>query len=237
MLTTGFFENSSGKQIAKWAFSDRDGGKSAEPYTSLNLATHVGDSSIAVAFNRSLVLAEFGYSDVTWPGPVHGTDIGLVEKSSGLFPDVDGLITKRRETVLATLGADCVPLIAVDVDNKIALTAHIGWKGAASEIHATIFDAVENLGGNLKTTKVVLGPAICGNCYKVDQSRIDEVSKVLPAAKFEAGLDIRSGLKEVFKSKVQSVELVGECTFESAQLFSHRRDGITGRQAGFVVLL
>ncbi len=237
MLTSGFFLNANNQQVAKWAFSDREGGKSGAPYDSLNLATHVGDNSLAVAFNRSLVLQEFGFTDATWPGPVHGTDIGLVEKSTGLFPDVDGLITKRKETVLTTLGADCVPLIAVEVENKIALTAHIGWRGAASEIHNSITDAIENLGGNLKFTQILLGPAICGDCYKVDAERIEEVCRVLPHAKINDGLDLRLGLKNIFKSKVQSVEMVGECTFETSQLYSHRRDGVTGRQAGFVVLL
>jgi YfiH family protein len=237
MLTTGFFENASGKNVAKWAYSSRKGGNSVAPYESLNFATHVGDNSIAVAFNRSSVLTEFGYKDATWPGPVHGTDIGLVEKSSGLFPDVDGLITKRRETVLTTMGADCVPLIAVEVEKKIALTAHIGWKGAADSIHDSILDAITGLGGDLKNTKIILGPAICGNCYKVAEDRIADVSKVLPAAKTESGLDIRLGLQGVFKPLVQSVEILGECTFESPEFFSHRRDGMTGRQAAFVVLL
>jgi hypothetical protein len=237
MLTVGYFKNSSGGEVAKWAFSDAQDGNSAAPYESLNLATHVADSSMAVAFNRSKVLNEFGYSDATWPGPVHGTDIGLVEKSSGLFPDVDGLITKRRETVLTTMGADCVPLIAVEVEKKIALTAHIGWKGAADSIHQSIFEAIENLGGNLLHTQVLLGPAICGKCYEVDEERILQVSKVLPAAKSESGLDLRLGLKDVLNQKVKSVEIVGDCTYESPNLFSHRRDGVTGRQAGFVVLL
>lgn len=237
MLTTGFFENTSGENVAKWAYSSRKGGNSVAPHESLNLATHVGDSSIAVAFNRSSVLTEFGYKDATWPGPVHGTDIGLVEKSSGLFPDVDGLITKRRETVLTTMGADCVPLIAVEVEKRIALTAHIGWKGAADSIHISILDAITGLGGDLKNTKIILGPAICGKCYKVPEDRIAEVSKVLPAAKSDSGLDIRHGLKGAFKPLVKSVETLGECTFESSEYFSHRRDGVTGRQAGFVVLL
>ncbi len=237
MLTFGFFENASGKQIAKWAFSNRTGGNSLPPYDSLNLATHVQDNAIAVAFNRSKALEEFGFKDVTWPGPVHGTDIGFVEKSSGLFPDVDGLITKRRETVLSTLGADCVPLIAVDAEKKIALTAHIGWKGAADEIHISICDALEDLGGSLKNTQVLLGPAICGSCYQVDETRRAAVSKVLPDAVVGTGIDLRLGLKAKLKPVMNSVEMVGDCTFETAELFSHRRDGKTGRQAGFVVLL
>jgi hypothetical protein len=73
--------------------------------------------------------------------------------------------------------------------------------------------------------------------YEVDEERILQVSKVLPAAKSGSGLDLRLGLKDVLNQKVKSVEIVGDCTYESLNLFSHRRDGVTGRQAGFVVLL
>ena len=237
MYKSGNFLNSNAEIVAAWAFTDRNGGNSLAPYDSLNMATHVGDSALAVAFNREKALSEFGHKDATWPGPVHGTDVGFVEKSAGLFPDVDALITKRRGNVLATMGADCVPLLACDTENKIVLSAHIGWKGAANSFHKSIVDAITELGGNLSSTQVLLGPAICGNCYKVDESRIEAVSKVLPAAAVAGGVDIRNGLKNILSNTVKSVEIVGDCTFESQKLFSHRRDGVTGRQAGFVVLV
>jgi YfiH family protein len=237
MYKSGSFLNSKGESVADWAFTDRSGGNSLAPFDSLNLATHVGDSPLAVAFNREKVLSEFGHKDVTWLGPVHGTDVGFVEKSAGLFPDVDALITKRRGNVLATMGADCVPLLACDTENKIVLSAHIGWKGAANSIHENLLDAIKELGGNPASTQVLLGPAICGSCYKVDESRIAAVARVLPAAAVDGGVDLRFGLKNVLANKVKSVEVVGDCTFELPTLFSHRRDGVTGRQAGFVVLL
>lgn len=237
MLTSGLLKNAAGIEVAKWGFTDRLGGSSNPPFDSLNVATHVGDNQIAVAFNRSKVLAEFGYSDATWPGPVHGIDIGLVEKPLGLFPDVDGLITKRTKNVLATLGADCVPLIAVEVEKKIALSGHVGWRGAAAGFHNSVIDAIEAQGGDLNKTQILLGPAICGNCYQVPKDRIDEVAATLPAARLSNGLDLRIGLVQIFKPLVKSIEIVGDCTFESKDLFSHRRDGQTGRQAGLVVLL
>lgn len=237
MLTSGFIKNKTGKEVAKWAFTDRQDGQSQAPFNSLNLATHVGDQQMAVAFNRSQVLAEFGFSDATWPGPVHGVDIGMVEKSVGLFADVDGLITTRSKSVLCTLGADCVPLIAVEPEKKLALTGHIGWQGAAAEFHRSVINAIKNAGGDIKQTQILLGPAICGNCYQVPAARIEQVIKVLPAAQVDGGLDLRLGLQQIFKPLVNSVEIVGGCTFESENLFSFRRDGQTGRQAGLVVLL
>ena len=237
MLTSGFIKNKAGIEVAKWAFSNRLGGKSESPFDSLNLATHVGDSQMAVALNRNLLLSEFGFADATWPGPVHGVNIGIVEKSVGLFPDVDGLVTTRDKTVLATLGADCVPLIAVETERRIALTGHIGWQGAASGFHHSVINAIEDLKGDPKQAQILLGPAICGNCYQVSQERSAEVSKVLPAARIGNGIDLRIGLQSVLKPLVKSVEILGECTFESEKLFSHRRDGVTGRQAGLVVLL
>lgn len=236
MYKSGNFLNAKAEVVASWAFTDRNGGNSLPPFDSLNLATHVGDSALAVAFNREKALTEFGHKDVTWPGPVHGTDVGFVEKSAGLFPDVDALITRRRGNVLATIGADCVPLLACDAENKIVLSAHIGWKGAANSILENLLDAIKELGGNLTETQVLLGPAICGNCYKVDEARIKAVAKVLPNAAVDGGVDLRLGLKKALSNKVKSVEITGACTFESQNLFSHRRDGVTGRQAGFVVL-
>jgi copper oxidase (laccase) domain-containing protein len=53
----------------------------------------------------------------------------------------------------------------------------------------------------------------------------------------DAGADIRLGLAAQWRERGADVQLVGSCTFESSAYFSHRRDGITGRQAGVVAWL
>jgi copper oxidase (laccase) domain-containing protein len=69
-----------------------------------------------------------------------------------------------------------------------------------------------------------------------------EVAVVVPAAAVHtrtgtAGLDLRAGLAELLtRAGIPEVVHDPRCTVEDPTLFSHRRDGVTGRQAGLVWL-
>lgn len=236
----GVIESSRGTIAARWIVSNREGGFSQPPYDSLNLASHVGDAPLAVAANRAILAGalELSADRMVYPGLIHSTDVGWVDSPVGLFPNVDVLITTKRNIGLVTMGADCVPLIAVEPLTKVALVAHIGWRGAADGIVESLITSLSTAGADLSQTQVVLGPSICGNCYAVDAERREAVLGVLPAAgtRSESGLDLRDGIQAALTAKKLKVSRVGGCTAEEPQLFSHRRDGITGRQAAAVVL-
>jgi YfiH family protein len=235
---SGTISNAAGDVVARWIFTDRHDGYGHEPYDTCNLASHVGDAQLAVAANRSKFAEWLGTDKITWPGLVHSTDVGVVDSDISLFPNVDVLMTTRKRHGLATMGADCVPLVAVETNKRIALTAHVGWRGAADDIIDSIKEALTELGGDVRHLHVLLGPSICGNCYQCDADRIQSVCSVLPEAKSDDGdgIDIRKGLAAAFKRLGCTVELVGGCTAEDARYFSHRRDGVTGRQGAGVVL-
>lgn len=242
-MSSGEITNRSGKVVAQWLFSDRLGGLSVSPFDSLNVATHVGDAPLAVAANRGVVAQQLSIqsNSITWPGLVHGTDIGVITEPLSLFPNVDILVTSKPKRALATLGADCVPLLAVEPEAGVALSAHVGWRGAADSIHESITAAIVSSGGKLSSTQVILGPAICGNCYTVDDQRFADVTAVMPAAGVirsdeSKGIDLRIGLRESLRALGMKVSVVDVCTYESSSHFSHRRDGQTGRQVGVVVL-
>jgi copper oxidase (laccase) domain-containing protein len=69
-----------------------------------------------------------------------------------------------------------------------------------------------------------------------------EVARVAPAAavhtrKGTPGLDLRAGIAEgLYRAGIPQVVLDPRCTVEDPTLFSHRREGVTGRQAGLVWL-
>ena len=70
---------------------------------------------------------------------VHGTNIGCVqnieEYKNKVYPKgVDGLITDRKDIVLVTYYADCVPLFFLDREKEIIALAHSGWKGTVKNI-------------------------------------------------------------------------------------------------------
>jgi polyphenol oxidase len=97
------------------------------------------------------------------------------------------------------------------------------------------------LGAKTATTTAELGPSICGECYEVPVEMHDEVVAVAPAAAARTplgtpGLDLRRGLAADLADRGVRVRLVGGCTAHEPTLFSHRRDGVTGRSAGLVWL-
>ena len=235
---TGTISNAAGDVVARWLFTDRSDGYGQEPYDTCNLASHVGDAQLAVAANRSKFAQWLGTDHITWPGLIHSTDVGVVDSDVSLFPNVDVLMTTRKRHGLATMGADCVPMVAVETEKRIALTAHIGWRGAADDIVDSIKEALVELGGDIRKLHVLLGPSICGECYQCDADRIAAVMAVLPEAASinGTGIDIRKGLAAALKQNGCTVELIGGCTAEDPRYFSHRRDGVTGRQGAGVVL-
>jgi copper oxidase (laccase) domain-containing protein len=88
----------------------------------------------------------------------------------------------------------------------------------------------------------VIGPAVCGACYEVPEALRDEVAAVAPAAYATTrdgtpGLDIRRGITaQLSATGVRDVRVDSRCTMETPELFSFRRDGRTGRFAGFIWL-
>ena len=82
-----------------------------------------------------------------------------------------------------------------------------------------------------------LGPAACGACYEVPETMRDEVAPVAASTTRAgtAGLDLRAGLlAQLEAAGVRRIEVSSVCTIESADHFSYRREGTTGRSAGLV---
>lgn len=227
----------SGARVARWWFTDRLGGLSSAPYDTLNLAAHVGDEPADVRANRAALETELDCGPLSWMGPVHGTDIVFLETATSITPDVDALATTKPATPLVTLGADCVPvLIAVDA---YVIAAHIGWRGFAADMSGALRVVLEQRGVDVAAAQVLLGPAICGSCYAIPDERADAIGQVSSNAVMRlpdgrAGADIRVGLTEQWTGYGATVEQIGPCTYEDRHYFSHRRDGVTGRQAGVI---
>lgn len=224
---------------AKWLFTSRihPRGQSSGAYNNFNLADHVLDEPTSVRANRELIAREFNVSfeSVIWPKLTHSTTALEITYSQQEISAADILFTTSSKLAITTLSADCVPLIAYARNLPFALTAHIGWKGAAMNI---AFEIVSILSKHTdKAVEIILGPSICGKCYVVDAERKSSVTEMLPAsASIGEGVDLQAGLAEYFLDSGFQVTSIGVCTFESDSLFSYRRDSVTGRQAAVVKL-
>ncbi|MFN8158013.1 MAG: peptidoglycan editing factor PgeF [Candidatus Nanopelagicales bacterium] len=220
-------------------------GASVAPYDSANLADHVGDDPASVTTNRGLLAAAVGLdvAHVVSMAPVHGNDVASVGAGSASpVPEVDALVTTVPNLALLVLAADCVPVVLGDGAAGVVAVVHAGWRGVLSDVVGTTLEALVDHGARLDRTRAVVGPAICGSCYDVPRERFDSVVAVAPSAAAVAsdgrpGLDLRAAVVDRLRGAGVTASLHGGCTVESHDLYSFRRDGVTGRHGGVVTLL
>ncbi len=227
-------------------FTDRNGGHSEPPYSSLNLGAGVGDDAAVVAANREVAVAGCAASrpGIAWMRQVHGREVRYAgEQWPEREPEAcDAVYTDVRGQVLGVLVADCVPVLLADPDARLVGAAHAGREGMAAGVVPALVEAMAGAGAQPERMRAVIGPAICGGCYEVPAELRDRVSAEVPEANCVTsagtpGLDIAAGVRAQLRTVgVTTVEHDSRCTRESAELYSYRRDGATGRFAGLVWL-
>ena len=225
--------------------TDRRGGRSRSPYESFNLGDHVGDDAADVAANRGRLARELGVpaERLVWMNQVHGTGVAIVDgPQDGPVPATDALVTATRALVLCVLVADCVPILLADHETGVVAAVHAGREGVRQGVVPAALSAMASLGARARHVTALLGPAVCGACYEVPEDMQRDVARVAPAAAVRTrtgtpGLDLRAGVEEILrKAGIPEVVQDPRCTAEDRTLFSHRRDGVTGRQVGLVWL-
>ncbi|HKS43899.1 MAG TPA: peptidoglycan editing factor PgeF [Amycolatopsis sp.] len=217
----------------------REGGASAPPYDSFNLADHVGDDPAAVAANRKRLAAELGLSSVCWMEQVHGRTVTVVDGSETAPAEAtDALVTATPGVAVAVLVADCVPVLLGDAEAGVVAAVHAGRVGARVGVLPATLRAMVEAGAEPGRIEALLGPAICGECYEVPADMAQDVEAHLPDSlshtrRGTSGLDIRAGLwRQLAGAGVGRIGVDPRCTAEDATLFSYRRSGRCGRIAG-----
>jgi polyphenol oxidase len=227
------------------AFSGRSGGVSGQPYETLNLGLGVGDDPDAVAANRAVVARACGLSpgDLAWMRQVHGADVCYLDAEAGQPPGpVDAIFTDVPGRALCVLVADCLPVLIADPVAQIVGAAHAGREGMVAGVVPALVAAMAAAGASPGRMRALTGPAICGGCYEVPPELQERVCAAVPQARCQTldgttGLDIPAGVRaQLAEAGVAWIRSVARCTKESADLFSYRRDGVTGRFAGIVWL-
>lgn len=223
----------------------RAGGRSTGRFARFNLSTGVADDPAAVAANRARASRELGVP-IVYLQQVHGTRVATVDTvpapGAADLPGTDAVVTAVAGVGIAVLAADCVPVLLADPRAGVVGAAHAGRVGAAAGVLPATVEAMVALGAHPGDVEVLLGPAVCGGCYEVPAAMAAEVDAALPGSAVRTragtpGLDLRAGLYHQLTAL--GVARIGgdpRCTMETRDLFSHRRDAPTGRQAAITWL-
>lgn len=221
----------------------RAGGVSQGPWTSLNLADHVGDAPEAVAHNRILLGEELGLpAPPCWLQQVHGNRV-VPATDRGAPVQADGAHTARRGMVCAVLTADCLPVLLCDRAATRVAAVHAGWRGLAGGVIECAVRALRIPGSGLLAW---LGPAIGADAYVVGaevreafvgpQPSAAAAFRPAAAGGWHADLYALARLR-LAACGVPAVHGGHWCTHREVERFySYRRDGVTGRMATLIWL-
>ena len=250
-ITFPIFEKAAG---IKHCFSTRIGGVSKGRYSTMNLSYTNGDDRAAVNenFKRICSCINIQPDSIVKSHQTHTVNIvNVTEKGQAVPEGTDGLITNVSGITLCSSYADCVPLLFYDPQKKVIASSHSGWRGTAGEIgRLTVERMQSDYGCNPANVLAVVGPAICKNCYEVDDAVISALKKIsylnLGAATEPHGTGhYLLDLKEVCKQQIEfsgvksSNILVSDiCTCcNSEYLHSHRAtNGERGNLCAFIAL-
>ena len=220
---------------------DAHNGASQAPYDGFNLGDHVGDDPAAVAENRRRLKVAAGLpSEPCWLSQVHGVAVADLDSPAAPGP-ADAAIARGPTKVCAILTADCLPVLFASDSGDTVAAAHAGWRGLAAGVIEATVHAMGVPSGSLLAW---LGPAIGPRHFEVGPEvrsafleadpQTSEAFERNARGRFMADLGMlaRGRLQRLGVGRIYGG---GECTFTQAdRYYSHRRDGITGRQATLI---
>jgi hypothetical protein len=143
--------------------------------------------------------------------------------------------------VCAVQVADCLPVLLCDREGSTVAAAHAGWRGLSAGV---LEQTVAALGCPPADLIAWLGPAIGPLKFEVGADVFETFTIADPAASLDFE-QLREGKwlanlyalarRRLSRAGVTAVFGGGLCTVsDPARFFSHRRDGLTGRQGAFI---
>ena len=228
-----------------WAVTDRSGGVSLPPYDSLNLGAHLNDDAAAVARNRSRLARAFELApaDLRFMRQVHGCtvlEVGAGRDDPTREAEADVMISDDPDVALVVLVADCTPVLLLDRREGLVGAVHAGRVGFTTGVIDAALSALRDRGA--ADLEAVVGPSICPRCYEVPEDLRQAAAQASPAAYSVSrtgtpAIDVAAGVVEQLEMAGVAITWLPGCTREDETLFSHRRDGQSGRFAGVIRLL
>jgi YfiH family protein len=240
--------------------SGRLGGVSKEPFSSLNVALHTGDSDEDVIMNRKLFCQAIGIhpNHIVTAQQLHTDTIAVVTGESmgkgahyynEAIPATDALITNIPGLPLMLFFADCVPVLIVDPVHNAIGAVHAGWRGTVEKIaQKTIIAMQANFGTNPQDCLLAIAPSIGPCCYVVDEMVINQLKNQFTNWEQLVRVVNDKWYLDLWKTNFVQLEEIGVkgsnivisnvCTACNHELFfSYRKEnGSTGRMGAAIIL-
>jgi YfiH family protein len=163
-----------------------------------------------------------------WMNQQHTPLLAPVD-TPGTLPATDGCFTRKKNLMLVTKTADCVPIILWNEKAGMVAVLHSGWKGFL----AGIIDSLSSLSYDDHPAfgedfKAFLGPHLRVNNFEVRQDFIDELPEeklhLLEKHGDKQCFNLTQGVvEELNKMHITDIEDCGINTYTDPKYFSYRQ--------------
>lgn len=225
--------------------------------TSLNFHTDTVRQNLRRFLERCLLDLIIETELIVTSQIVFGTRVAIVDKQSAgkIIPECDGLITMTAGLPLLVRTHDCIPVFLYGKKTPFVGCLHAGRKNILDGIlPKTIELAHSELGVTPEDIFIVVGPHIKSCCYEIQHDVVEELDGNYPECivsgqeenERKLFLDLaRIITVQALSANVpcQNITVQNECTYHSTgdgnlpKYFSWRRDRITNRSIGSVIVL
>lgn len=172
---------------------------------------------------------------------VHGNRVQIVTEG-GVYDDIDGLVTVKKDLILGIRVADCAAILLYDPVHSVIGALHAGWRGAKSRIASVGIKKMIEAGADPENIKAFISPCISAAKFEVG----NEVAREFPEEFVnrtdykKPHLDLKGFLRnELIQSRLQNenIELDKRCTYSDQEFYSYRRErDNAGRMLGYIKL-
>ena len=238
-----------------FAFTERGGGVSEPPFSSLNLGDACGDDPARVAENRRRALRAIGAGALEGrlvnPRQVHGDEVVVVaagdDESVRAARDAaragaDAVVCTAPDVPVLLCFADCVPVVLA-CEGGFAVV-HSGWRGTIARIAAKALRALcDQTGRAPSEVSAYVGPHVLARDYEVSPELAARFSAEFGPGVVagERNLDLSTALAATLRDAGVPEGRVAWCGDSTAsctgRFFSYRAEvGACGRHGALAVL-
>lgn len=165
------------------------------------------------------------------------------------YEETDGFITKRKDIVLMTQYADCLPIFFYDKINDVIGVCHSGWKGSFQEIGIKTLELMEERYSS-KRENILVGIGIGISCEKYqvgdefyqnfkdnfDENLVEKSFKFFNEDKKWHFDNLEFNRLNLIKNGIlpENITVSHQCTYKNERFHSFRRDKNSERNAGMI---
>jgi YfiH family protein len=154
----------------------------------------------------------------------------ILDNKEKIVSEADALVTKEKNIFLSISVADCIPVFFYETEAKIIGIAHAGWRGIAGGVIKNTIEKIIESGGETKNLKIALGPGINQCHFEVGEEvaeKFKNYKEYILGKNNKYFIDLKGILKKQLSGlgvRPENIENNNQCTYESKNLFSFRRD-------------